>query len=111
MRSTSYPCSSRAMRMARSRYEGSRYFSQVSAGSSTWPSESTTRGSTEVVIVVSPPLSFAGRRALGRRQLVVAEPLAQRELVDLAGGGHRHLRHEHDVVGQPPAHDGRAQEL
>src|SRR3977135_2597359 len=30
------------MRMARSRYEGSRYFSQVSAGSRTWPSASTT---------------------------------------------------------------------
>jgi ABC-type multidrug transport system ATPase subunit len=36
------PCASGTMRMARSRYAGSRYFTQVSAGSRTWPSESTT---------------------------------------------------------------------
>src|SRR4030095_7801822 len=41
------------MRMARSRYAGSRYFSQVSAGSRTWPSESTTSALAEVVIAVS----------------------------------------------------------
>src|SRR5216110_1508776 len=106
MRSTSYPCSSWAMRMARSRNEGSRYFSHVSAGSRTCPSASTTRGSATVVIV-SPPY----RSPAGGRQLVVAEPLTQRELVDLAGGGHRHLRHEHDVVREPPAGHARAEEL
>src|SRR5256885_3067629 len=110
MRSTSYPCSPWAMRMARSRTEGSRYFSHVSAGSRTCPSASTTRGSATVVIV-SPPLRFAGRWASRGRQLVVAEPLTQRELVDLAGGGHRHLRHEHDVVRKPPAGHARAEEL
>src|SRR4029453_17691554 len=41
------------MRMARSRYAGSRYFSQVSAGSRTWPSESTTNVLAEVGIAVS----------------------------------------------------------
>src|SRR5205085_2234096 len=40
------------MRIARSRYDGSRYFSQVSAGSRTWPSASTTRVLTEVVVIV-----------------------------------------------------------
>src|SRR5947207_54957 len=39
--------------MARSRYDGSRYFSQVSAGSRTWPSASTTGACTAVVIVSS----------------------------------------------------------
>src|SRR5438552_19141191 len=89
------------MRIARSRYACSRYFSQVSAGSSTWPSASTTGALTEVVIDVS----------LRGREGVVAEPLAQGELVDLAGRGHRHLRDEDDVVRQPPARDFRAQEL
>src|SRR6267142_1081281 len=41
------------MRMARSRYDGSRYFSQVSAGSRTWPSASTTGALSGVVIAVS----------------------------------------------------------
>src|SRR5262245_27610434 len=105
------------MRMARSRYCGSRYFSQVSAGSSTWPSASTTGALLDVVMVVAslllvrgaghlarpPAVSWswpgrhAGRRAVGRGQRVVAEPLPQRQLVDLAGGGHRHLVHEHHV--------------
>src|SRR6185369_17341704 len=71
------------------------YLSQVSAGSRTWPSASTTGVETEVVMILS------------SRQRVVAEALAQPQLVDLARGRHRHLRDEHDVVRQPPAGHAR----
>ena len=66
------------MRMARSRYEGSRYFSQVSAGSRTWPSASTTGALTEVVMGTM----ISQDRALPhpRRPLSFAEPMNPRRL-------------------------------
>src|ERR1700738_577175 len=83
--------------MARSRYEGPRYVSHVSAGSRTWPSESTTGALGEVVIVFAPlprPTPdglFAGRRPLGGHS----------DLGATASGGSIHHSQE---AGRPRRH-------
>src|SRR6266850_2546914 len=59
---TSHPFSSRAIRTARSRYCGSMYFTQVSAGSSTCPSASTTGPSCSLgmrILLQEPSVSAA----------------------------------------------------